>query len=268
MAANGVSETGRAKNGRAGRDAGLPGSAPSLFNRVYSERRSNLIVDQVRQLIRSGHLQPGDRLPSERELGEQFGVSRVVVREALRVLESTGLVVIRVGARGGAFVAIPGSSRIVEVISDLVTLSSFCPADVTEVRLALEHALIPLVCAHATDDDIAALRDVCERARKAVRTGIAPVSEFSAEFYTKVAESTHNPAVMMLIDSFHRPLAMSADGDQDRSPYLDSLSAIEREALIDAIAERDVDQAIKVVRGHVNRRRKTAGRQSAAALRA
>ena len=62
-------------------------------------RISEIIVDQIRLLMRQGQLKPGDRLPPERDLCERFGVSRVPVRAALRMLESSGLVEIRVGAR-------------------------------------------------------------------------------------------------------------------------------------------------------------------------
>jgi len=76
----------------------------NLFDKVSVGRISETIVDQIRQLMYTGQLRPGDRLPAERDLCERFGVSRVTVREALRTLESSGLVEIRVGARGGAFV--------------------------------------------------------------------------------------------------------------------------------------------------------------------
>lgn len=65
-----------------------------------------MIIDQIRQLIHGRHLATGARLPSERDLCAQFGVSRVTAREALRVLEANGLVESRVGARGGAFVTL------------------------------------------------------------------------------------------------------------------------------------------------------------------
>src|SRR5512133_3526863 len=72
-----------------------------LYKAVSSNRMSEAIVEQIRGLIRSEQLRPGDRLPSERDLGERMGVSRVTIREAMRVLEAGGLIEIRVGARGG-----------------------------------------------------------------------------------------------------------------------------------------------------------------------
>ena len=79
-------------------------SRGGMFTAVSPNRMSEAIVDQIKTLIRTNRLRPGDRLPSERELCERMGVSRVTVREALRILEAGGLVEIRVGARGGAFV--------------------------------------------------------------------------------------------------------------------------------------------------------------------
>src|SRR4051812_3996312 len=112
---------------------GTPGDKGTgdLFSPVSVNRISEVIVEQVRLLIREGKLVPGDRLPSERSLCERFGVSRVTVREALRVLEANGLVEIRVGARGGAFVTLPSSERLGEGLAELLTLAPMTAGDVT-----------------------------------------------------------------------------------------------------------------------------------------
>src|SRR3954470_8085558 len=128
-------------------------STADLFSPVSVGRISEVIVEQMRILIREGKLVPGDRLPSERELCERFGVSRVTVREALRVLEANGLVEIRVGARGGAFVTAPSSRLVGEGIADLITLSTLSAAEVTETRIVLELGIVPLVCERATEED-------------------------------------------------------------------------------------------------------------------
>src|SRR5262245_46503853 len=105
---------------------------PDLFSPVSLGRVSQVIVDQIRALIHQGRLRPGDRLPSERELCSRFGVSRVTVREALRVLEAGGLVDIRVGAHGGAFVTTPTHERLGEGLADLLRLSPLTASEVTE----------------------------------------------------------------------------------------------------------------------------------------
>ena len=104
------------------------------FAPVHVGRTSNLIVNQIRLLIRNGRLTPGDRLPTERELSEQFCVSRVTVREAMRALEATGLVTIRVGARGGAFVTAPTIQLVGEGIAALLAFSGGRLDEVAEAR--------------------------------------------------------------------------------------------------------------------------------------
>src|SRR4051794_41801713 len=108
-------------------DAGQSAPRSDMFSRVNAGRVSTLIVDQIRLLIRDGQLKAGDRLPSERELGERFGVSRVTVREALRGLEANGLVTIRVGARGGGFRTAPPSAPVGGGLSGPLPLSRIRP---------------------------------------------------------------------------------------------------------------------------------------------
>src|SRR3954454_1177452 len=81
-----------------------------LFAPITVARASSSIADQIRAAIVGGRLNQGERLPPERELAEQFGVSRVTVRDALRALEAMGLIEVRVGARGGAYVTVPTGS--------------------------------------------------------------------------------------------------------------------------------------------------------------
>ncbi len=153
-------------------------------------------------------MKPGDRLPAERELGERFGVSRVTVREALRGLEANGMVAIKVGARGGAFVTAPTSARIGERIIDLLSLSDLTDMEVTEARQIFELGIIPLVCERATEEDIADLLEICDRGDAALGTGSYPM-ELSAEFHARVAKASHNSAIAMLAESFHGPTLRS-----------------------------------------------------------
>ncbi len=227
-------------------------SSANLFNPVNDRRISELIVDQVRLLIRQQQLNPGDRLPAERELCERFGVSRVTVREALRVLEANGLVQIRVGARGGAFVTKPSQERLGEGIADLLTLSAVTAAEVTEARLILEVGMVPLVCERADDDDVAALLDICDRQEKALADGDYHMN-LSAEFHSRLAECAHNSAVHMLIQSFRGPLLMSLERAQQSAPEMGHLGAKEHRRLVHAIQRRDVEQAGEIMRKHLGR---------------
>lgn len=223
-----------------------------MFNRVNAGRISGLIVDQIRLLIRDGHLVAGDRLPSERELGERFGVSRVTVREALRALEANGLVTIRVGAHGGAFVTAPTSERVGEGISDLLSLSVLTPAQITEARQVLELSLVPLVCERADEQDIADLFEICDRADAALSDGEYPVS-LSAEFHTRLAQATHNPAIEMFAQSFHGPMLLSLMRAQEEDPQVGIKGSEEHRRLVEAVRDRDAEAAQRIMSEHLAR---------------
>jgi DNA-binding FadR family transcriptional regulator len=181
---------------------------PDLYSVVSYNRMSELIVDQIRTLIRSETLHPGDRLPSERDLSARMSVSRVTVREALRVLEASGLLEIRVGARGGAFVTSPSSSQVGSGLADLVTLSPLTAAGVTEARQIFELGIIPIVIERATDEDIEVLRSMVAQHQAALKNGEYRMP-MSAAFHVRVAACTHNTAIEMLVQSFRGPMLMS-----------------------------------------------------------
>jgi DNA-binding FadR family transcriptional regulator len=235
-----------------GKGTGSPAAEPELFSKVSVGRMSEIIVEKIRELMREGQLKPGDRLPPERELCERFGVSRVTMREALRMLESAGLVEIRVGARGGAFVTAPSSNRVGEGLADLLTLSVIGAADVTEVRLILEVGIVPLVCERATEEDLAALEAICERSEAALRKGEYSM-DMSLEFHTAVAQATHNPALEMLVESFRGPILMSLQEAREVAPEMGGLGTKEHEQFIEAVRRRDADEASRIMREHLTR---------------
>ena len=237
-------------------EPGTPSSpAPSgvdLFSAVSVGRVSQVIADQVRALIRQGRLRPGDRLPSERDLCERFGVSRVTVREALRVLEAGGLIAVRVGARGGAFVTSPSQARLGEGLADLLQLSPLTAAEVTEARMVFELGIVPLVVERATEDDLVALERLCAEQQAALEEERYTM-EMSAEFHVAVAASTHNAAIEMLVQSFHGPLLMSLKEAQIAEPLMGHRGAREHLDFVQAVRRRDVPAAEQIMRTHVER---------------
>jgi GntR family transcriptional repressor for pyruvate dehydrogenase complex len=229
-----------------------PPNKGDLLSRVSVGRISEVIVDQIRLLIRSGQLTAGDRLPSERELCERFGVSRVTVREALRVLEANGLVDIRVGARGGAFVTAPSSRMVGEGIADLLSLSSLSALEVTEARMVFELGLVPLACERATEEDIAALYEICDRSDAALEADDYPLT-LSAEWHSRLAFCTHNRAIALLAESLHDPMIRSLQEARSTEPTHGRGGVEEHRPLVDALAARDAERAIELMRVHLTR---------------
>lgn len=241
------------------RDAG---DRPHMFSRVSPGRASNLIVEQIRLLIRDGQLSVGDRLPSERELGERFGVSRVTVREALRGLEANGLVTVKVGARGGAFVTSPTSEQVGEGLADLLAFTIVDPSDVTEARQVFELGIVPLVCRRADEQDIADLLEICDRAEARMQDGGEYPVSLSAEFHVRVAKAAHNPAIELLARSFHGPMLRSLLRAQEEDPQVGIKGTQEHREFIDAVRMRDVAAATAVMTAHLARTAERLRRES------
>ncbi|MCW2581112.1 MAG: transcriptional regulator, GntR family protein [Blastococcus sp.] len=231
---------------------GAPAEGLDLFSAVSVGRVSQVIVDQIRSLIRQGRLQPGDRLPSERDLCERFGVSRVTVREALRVLEAGGLIDVRVGARGGAFVTLPTNARLGEGLADLLQLSPLTAGEVTEARRVFELGIIRLVVERATEEDLDALERLCADQKSALEAQRYTM-EMSAEFHVRLAASTHNAAIEMLVQSFHGPLLMSLKEAHIVEPLMGVRGAQEHLDVVNAVRRRDVAEAEAIMRSHIDR---------------
>jgi GntR family transcriptional repressor for pyruvate dehydrogenase complex len=234
------------------RDEAAVRAVGNIFSPVSSGRISADIVDQIKGAIREGRLSPGDRLPPERSLAEQFGASRVTVRDALRILEASGLIEIRVGARGGAFVTSPASEIVAEGLANMIMLASLSAEEVTEARFMLELGMMPMVCERATEEDIEDLAEICERAEEALRNKSYGV-ELSAEFHTRLARCTHNTAIEMIVNSFHGPLLMSLLRAKSVAPEMGGRGVEEHKELVEAISKRDLKRAHWIMSQHLAR---------------
>ncbi len=223
-----------------------------LFSPVTSARISATIVNQIRALIHQGQLSPGDRLPSERELCTSFGVSRITIRDALRVLESSGLIEIRVGAHGGAYVTAPTSSNIISGITDMLAMSSLSAAEITEARIIFELGIIELVCERAKEEDFEELEEILERSRASLETS-SYNTDLSAEFHVRLAKSAHNRTLNLIIESFHGPLRYSLLEAKHAAPAMGHPGVLEHHELLKALQNRDAATARDVLYRHLSR---------------
>jgi GntR family transcriptional repressor for pyruvate dehydrogenase complex len=232
-----------------------PPEAENRIRALFSPRDgrgSASIVEQLVDLVRAQHLRPGDQLPPERELGQLLGASRATVREALRVLESRGLLRVRVGARGGAFVAIPSSNHAGQGFLDLLISRGVSISQVTEARRVLEIGVIPIVCTTATEADLARLAALNERDQQALQEGTYQESH-GVEFHQAFVASAHNPVVDTMMASIRDVLLASLRLTQ-RVPATSRTEGLaEHRDLIDAVAGGRVADAVRIVRRHLER---------------
>ena len=223
-----------------------------MFAPVSVARASSAIADQIRNAIVTGQLEEGARLSPERELAEQFGVSRVTVRDALRALEAMGLITVRVGARGGAFVTAPTGSVVGQTMSDMMMMSAVTPEDIVEARLIVELGTVTLACARATDEDLARLRDFTARAEQELAAGTY-TRDRSWEFHAILAHTAHNGAVDGLTQSFRSTLSMHAVRARERRTRGFADTVEEHKRILAAVEQRDADEARGAMAAHLLR---------------
>jgi len=172
------------------------------FQPIRSARAFEEIADQIRAELAEGRLKLGDRLPSERALSEQFGVSRNTLREALRSLEHAGLIRLQKGASGGAFISKGSDKAITAGLMDMYHLGAIQPAQLTEARIWLESIIVREACARATDADIAELNANIQAAIAAAKDDdMAKCAAKHIEFHGILARITGNPIIMTVMNS-------------------------------------------------------------------
>ena len=222
-----------------------------MFAPVAVARASSAIAEQIRQAIVTGQLGQGERLPPERELAEQFGVSRVTVRDGLRALEAMGLIDVRVGARGGAFVTVPSGDLVGQTMSDMMMMQAISPEDIVEARLMVELGTITIACSRATDEDLSRLRELTESAREALQAKTYS-RELSWDFHALLAEVTHNGAIEGLTQSFRSSLSMHPIRTRE-GPRAFERTVEEHDRILDAIERRDGETARREMANHLLR---------------
>jgi GntR family transcriptional repressor for pyruvate dehydrogenase complex len=170
-----------------------------LYKAVQTSRLYEHIVRQIEESITRGALKPGDQLPAERELAQQFGVSRTAVREAVRVLNEKGLVEAYSGR--GTFVT-NGTSQVIRQSLDLMSKIGQPEGSthLAELREILEPGIAALAAIRAEASHVSALReavDVMDRSRHDADAFI----EGDLDFHLALAEAAGNPMILSLIDS-------------------------------------------------------------------
>jgi GntR family transcriptional regulator, transcriptional repressor for pyruvate dehydrogenase complex len=219
-----------------------PSVEPVKSIRIYAE-----IVRQIRGLIADGQLNSGDRLPPERDLAERFRVSRTSVREALRALESTGLVEIRAGE--GAFVRPASVEALVEPLALVILTHREATADLYEARRLLEPPIAALAARRAGPEEVAELTRILDEQAKEVaggRTGLAQ----DAAFHTAIAHSAHNRAITRIVTTLMDLLAQTRE-ESLHIPGRPERSHQDHRRVLAAIQSRDAEAARQAMLDHL-----------------
>lgn len=220
---------------------------------LSSRRLYEQLAERIRRLILNGALTPGDRLPTERVLAQDYGVSRTVVREAVKTLQQDGLVEVRAGL--GTFIVDETDRAFSQSLSLLMSVNlSDKLLDVVEIREILEVRMAALAATRARSSDIDSMRT----AVAVMDDSLDDVSEFIKQdhaFHLALAEATQNAVMPLLISSIVdllqqlRSRTALVDGSLERGQ-------IHHKRILRAISRGDADAAQKAMGAHLRQVRR------------
>ena len=217
-----------------------------MYQPIQSERLYEQIVDQIESRIVAGDLKVGDQLPAERELAEQFTVSRTAVREAIKTLREKGLVEIRLGR--GTFVT-NGATGAVRHSLGLLLKTENGFANLVEVREILEPEIAALAATRITEENITAMTAAVEMMETALDNAEIFV-EADLDFHLALAETTQNPLIPVLMDSVidllreQRKRTGNVEGGLARGQY-------HHKKILEAVIQRDSLAARQAMQAHL-----------------
>lgn len=220
----------------------LPDVGPIRSTRIYEE-----IVRQIKALISEGRLKSGDQLPPERDLAEQFKVSRTSVREALRTLESLGLIEIRPGE--GTFVREVSVESLIEPLAQVILSHREAVAELFEARRLLEPAIAGLAARRSSRDEIQEMERILDDQAKAVAAGLTGLDQ-DAAFHAAIAASARNRAITRIVNALMDLLTQSRE-ESLQTPGRPTRSHEDHRRILDAIRRRDEAAAQTAMRDHL-----------------
>jgi GntR family transcriptional repressor for pyruvate dehydrogenase complex len=218
-----------------------------MLRAIKKTRIHEEVFSQIHELIKEGRFKAGDQLPSERELAETFRVSRTSVREALRALESQGLIVSRTGM--GNFVADLPVESLVGPLARLLIDEKKALADVFEMRKLIEPHIAALAAARATARDVAQLKRIVAKQTEAVSRGETGV-DADAELHWSIGRATQNQALQKLISGLMELLSPSRE-ESLQTPERRQASIDAHRRIIHAIEKHDETRARSAMLHHI-----------------
>ncbi|GAB6158080.1 FadR/GntR family transcriptional regulator [Desulfotomaculum varum] len=214
------------------------------------ESLRNEVAGYLKSLITSGQLKPGDRLPTERVMAEKFGVSRTVIRDAVKTLAGIGLLEVKHGV--GIFVATPDGINIGRQLANLLCYHLDTLEHIYEVRILLEKAAAHWAAQRCTPDDYNKLKQLLEEARQVNQEEyLDRFAELNRNFHLCVAEASQNPVVAMMVENILDLLEHTAD-ETHKIPGRAVRSIDEHEKVLQAIIDHRPAEAERLMEEHLS----------------
>jgi GntR family transcriptional repressor for pyruvate dehydrogenase complex len=216
---------------------------------TYSQNPVDSIIERLKQMLNTGQLNSGDRLPAERKLAEDFSVSRSHIRTAIKKLEYYGI--FKTIPQSGTFVAGLDTSALTGLIQDALQIESYDLYSLAESRLFLETNIIRLSCQRRTDDDLIKIERCVAQYEEKIATGIPAVEE-DLSFHRQIAVASKNQVLKSMMLIITPDLMMnyrkfwSVEDTAKRS-----VAAMEHRLLLEYIRNRAEDAAAEMMIQHL-----------------
>ncbi len=222
----------------------------AIFKEVEIEKPVDIIIRQIRDLISSGKLKPGDRLPSERMLSERFGLGRTHVREAIKKLEFYGI--LKTQPQSGTVVAGIGITALEGLISNILKIETSDFASMVETRVILGVEAARLAAQRRTPADLERISVALESFHKVALTGKAGVEE-DFMFHMKIIEASANPVIKSLL-MLVIPQIIEYYNKEGICTQGESMKAYdEHMQIFKAIVDQDAEAAAEIMNKHFHK---------------
>ncbi|MGE0283148.1 MAG: FadR/GntR family transcriptional regulator [Rhizobiaceae bacterium] len=217
------------------------------FEPLTRKPAAERVADRMLELIRSGNLQAGDKLPTENELASAMQVSRPVVREALRGLSILGVVESRQGGR--CYVTDLSPARLMAPLQMVIAIDESNIDALYQARVAIEGELIRLSAPRVSDDQLARLRELVRAGYQLIGDAVG-FRVMDLEFHQLLMDIAENPFLSRAARSLYE-LGIEYRRIASETPGVIARSAVEHEAIVDALATRNPDFAVAAMRAHL-----------------
>jgi GntR family transcriptional repressor for pyruvate dehydrogenase complex len=227
-----------------------------MFRKATQNRVFQDVVRQIEDAILQGTLNPGDKLPPERELKEMFGAARGTLREALRILEQKGLLTIKTGVAGGAIVNALTTDQISESLDLLIRYQKVSLKDLAEFREGVEGMVAGLAAERATNKDIDYLEQLLKEAESYLEKGMSRWNEFiqvDNQLHLALAHIAGNPIYESVLKTVYQSINLYFGKFLPREEGLLQDNYHDLCEIVEAVRNRHASSASLLVQNHVYR---------------
>jgi DNA-binding FadR family transcriptional regulator len=204
---------------------------------------------KIKTLIFKGILRPGDKLPSETELARQFKVGRQTVREALRLLEISGLITIQRGSSGGPLIENTILNTLSNLFLDAFQMRTITTEEIAVARLEIEKAMLNHIVKNADQSDIRSLRENILQAKKNAAANINPYLD-NIQFHKLLAKASKNQIFIIVVESM---MAIIGDFLSRLKPKFEHSRKVisEHEGILNEIIKKNTRKATRLLEEHI-----------------